>query len=115
MKSGGVAKNNVLDIIDYRGKRVIFTQKKWLEKCLVHPDLRSKKFIDNVEKAIKKPQIVWQDYDSPKEKRCYYWKYSASDYKKVVIWILSNPCEVVSAFETNYIKEAKYPTLKRIV
>lgn len=33
-------KRNILDVIDYRGERVIFTEKKWKEKSIQHPELR---------------------------------------------------------------------------
>lgn len=109
-----VTKRNILDVIDYRGERVVFTEKKWKEKSIQHPELRNNKFLKNLKKAIELPQIVWQDYDDPIKKACYYWKHQTCQYIKVVIWISENPCQVVSAFETNYIKETKYPNLKQL-
>lgn len=97
-----------LDLKDYRGERVVFLKSKWKEKSKIHPELENKVFLDNLEKAIEEPNFVWEDKSDSKNKRCYYWKYSTSTYIKVVIWISSNPCRVVTAFETNRIKEEKY-------
>jgi len=104
----------VIDTKDYRGKRVIFTKKKRIEKSITHPELRSDKFIENVKRAIEKPTHVWQDYDDKKRKRCYYWKYSPETFVKVVIWVAEKPCVVVTAFLADWIKETKYPELKDI-
>lgn len=104
--------NNIVDIEDYRGKRVIFTCKKWKQKSLQHPDLRNKIFLKNLKETIKKPEEVWQDY-SDKRKRCYYKKYSMNSYVKAVVWVDNNPCYVITAFQINYIKEAKYPNLRQ--
>ena len=105
---------NILDVVDYRGERVIFTEKKWKEKSIQHPELTNSKFLKNLKRAIESPQIVWQDYDDPVKKACYYWRHKINQYIKVVIWTFENPCRVVSAFETNYIKEAKYPNLEQL-
>jgi hypothetical protein len=105
----------ILDVIDYRGNRVIFTEKKWKEKSILHPDLKSPKFIENLKNTIRCPNEVWQDYADPKNKACYYKNYSPISYVKAVVWCKSNPCHIVSAFQTNKIKEEKYaPKLKRI-
>ena len=105
----------VIDMNDYRKYRVVFTEKKRKEKAIIHAELNDPKFLKYIEKAVKDPLYVWQDNDDSKRKRCYYWKHSIKDYTKVVIWIYSNPCRVVNAFETNYIKEEKYPKLKRLI
>lgn len=102
----------IIDTVDYRGKRVVFTERKWREKSEQHPELLKSKFLKNLKKTIETPQIVWQDYADPKKKRCYYWKYSVTTYIKVIIFIFDNPCNVVSAFEVDYIKESQYPNLK---
>ena len=61
------------------------------------------------------PVDIWEDYSDKENKRCYYKKYSINSYVKVVIWITKNPCHIVSAFETNKIKEEIYqPNLKRL-
>lgn len=117
MKKSGelTAGANILDIVDYRGTRIIFTEEKWKEKSIVHPELLDKKFIKNLQKAIESPQIVWQDFDDPVKKACYYWRYGINRYIKVIVWIFGDPPhQVVSAFETNYIKEQKYSNLKRL-
>lgn len=103
----------VLDEIDYRGKRVILTFKKWKQKSSQHPELLDGKFIKNLQSTIKNPDEVWEELSS-KDKACYYKKYSINSYIKVVIWVKGNPAHIVSAFETNYIKEVKYPKLKRL-
>ena len=104
----------IIDVDDYRGKRVTFTYKKWKEKSITHPDLRNKTFLKNLKNTIINPDEVWQDYSDRKRKRCYYKKYSINSYVKVIIWIYGNPCEVVTAFQTNYIKEHRYPELKQL-
>ena len=106
---------NIIDIKDYRGERVIFTRKKWTQKSISHPELLNKIFFKNIKETIAKPEEVWQDYSDKRNKRCYYKKYSNNSYVKVVIWICSNPCHIVSAFEINYIKEIKYPNLKKLL
>lgn len=113
-KSEEEAEKNILDVVDYRGKRVIFTEKKWKEKSIQHPELTNGKFLKNLKRTIESPQIVWQDYDDPVKKACYYWRHKIDRYIKVVIWIVENPCRVVSAFEVNYIKETKYSNLKQL-
>ena len=111
MGSGG----NALDVIDYEGNRVIFTKRKLSQKVLQHPELNNKQFLKNIVRAIEHPNEVWQDQQDSKLKRCYYRKYSTTTYIKVVIWITDKPFRVVSAFETNKIKEAQYPKLKRLL
>lgn len=104
----------ILNAVDYRGKTVIFTKQKWQEKQSDHPELHKKTFIDCIKRAIAEPDEVWEDYQDRKNRRCYYKKYSTISYVKVVIWINSDPCMVVTAFEINYIKENKYPNLKKV-
>jgi len=105
---------NIIDIEDYRGRRVIFTWNKWKEKSIMHPELRNKIFLRNIKRVIENPTEVWQDYSDKKNKRCYYWKYSTHTYIKVVIWVSYCPCYIVTAYQINYIKEKKYPELKRL-
>lgn len=106
---------NIFCLDDYRGKNVIFTKKKWQEKQFDHPELHKETFIDCLKRAIIKPDEVWPDFADSKCKRCYYKKYSATSYAKAIIWIKNNPCSVVTAFETDYIKENNYPNLKKIL
>ncbi|OGJ37321.1 MAG: hypothetical protein A2383_01455 [Candidatus Pacebacteria bacterium RIFOXYB1_FULL_39_46] len=105
----------VLDVEDYRGKRVVFTEKKRKQKLSKHPHLIDAKFIGFLERAIVDPDQVWQDLDDPKRKRCYYYKYSAYRYVKAVVWIADDPCLVVTAYDLDYIKELNYPKLKRLL
>src|SRR3989344_9226482 len=102
----------IIDILDYEGNRVILTRKKWEQKALQHPELKNKSFLKNLIRTIENPEEVWEDQQDPKSKRCYYRKYSTGTYVKTVIWTQNNLCHVVSAFETNKIKEAMYPRLK---
>ena len=103
----------IIDTSDYRGKQVIFTHKKWLQKQSVHPELKRAIFLKNVAKTIENPDEVWPDY-ADKRKRCYYKKYSPTTYVKVVIWHSDTPCRVVTAYEINQIKEMNYPSLRKI-
>jgi len=106
---------NVFDVIDYRGERVIFTKKKLEEKSVSHPELLNLTFLRNLKQTILDPDEVWPDYDKPRHNRCYYKRYSTNTYIKVIICITNNPCcRVVSAYETNYIKEIGYPKLTRL-
>lgn len=86
-----------------------------MEKQKDHPELKRKVFLKNLRETIIKPEEVWQDYSDKKKKRCYYKKYSTNSYIKVVVWIKDNPCNIVTAYEINYIKEWKYSELKRIL
>ena|SRR3989344_6905992 len=104
----------LIDTEDYRGKRVIFTETKRLEKSAQHAELNNKQFLKNIEATIKEPEEVWPDYDDKNRKACYYKKYSANTYIKVVIWISSDPCQVVTAYETNKVKEILYSELNRL-
>lgn len=104
----------IIDVEDYRGKRVIFTYKKWKEKAIIHPDLLNKTFLKNLKETIVNPEEVWQEYSDKKHKRCYYKKYSVDSYVKAIIWIYGNPCHIITAFQTNYIKENKYPNLRQL-
>ncbi len=107
--------NLKVDAVDYYGRRVVLTEKKWREKSQQHPELKSKTFLKNLEDTIKNPAEVWEDYSDNINKVCYYKKYSKDTYVKVVIWHSSSPCRIVSAFETNKIKEEIYvPKLKRL-
>lgn len=104
----------LIDTEDYDGKRVIFTETKRLEKLVQHPELSNKKFIKNIKETIEDPEEIWPDYGDKDRKACYYKKYSANTYVKVVVWVSSDPCYVVTAYETNRIKETLYPELNRI-
>ena len=104
----------IVDTNDDTGARVIFTDKKRRAKSIQHPELNNNTFLKNVVKTIEAPHEVWEDYDDKRRKVCYYKKYSTATYVKVVIWIKSIPCEVVTAFEINKIKEVSYPNLKRL-
>ena len=107
----------IIDTTDYWGRRVVFTKKKYTQKLIIHPWLKKRQFMVCLEKTLEEPDQVWEDYNAPSEKHCYYRKYSTGLYIKVVVWMnvrRSEPCHVVSAFETDYIKETKYPSLKVI-
>ena len=104
----------ILDVIDHEGNRAIFTSKKLQQKALQHPELNNKRFLQNIVRTIEKPDEVWEDQDDSAKRRCYYRKYSTNTYIKVVIWTANEPHRIVSAFETNRIKEAQYPKLKRL-
>jgi len=105
----------VIDTLDYRGKRVIFTHKKWEQKCKVHPELRKIAFLNNLKQTIEEPEMVFQNKKDRKNQRCYYKKYSIDTYVKIIVWTKFNPCCIVSAFETDYIKEENYPELKQLL
>lgn len=105
---------NVLDEQDYRGKRVIFSRKRWKTKSLQHPELLSPKFMLNLVKTVNNPEEVWEDYADPKNRRCYYKRYSVNTYIKAVIWTTGKHM-IITAFETNFIKETKYYKLRRLV
>ena len=105
---------NVIDILDYEGNRVILTGKKMEQKALQHPELKNKSFLKNLIRTIENPEEVWQDQQDPNTKRCYYRKYSTGTYVKAVIWMQGSISRIVSAFETNKIKEVIYPKLKRL-
>jgi len=104
----------IIDVLDYRGVRVVFTRKKLQQKSIIHPDLLNKTFFKNVIETVKNPEIVWQDYNDKEHKRCYYKKYSNYSYVKVVIFVDGVFCRIVTAFQTNYIKESKYSELTRL-
>src|SRR3989344_9175304 len=104
--------DNIIDVLDYEGRRVILTKKKLEQKELQHPELKNRKFLENIIRTIENPEEVWQDQQDPKMKRCYYRKYSVGTYVKVVAWMQGETCHIVSAFETNKIKETLYPKLK---
>lgn len=106
--------HNVIDVLNYAGNRVILTKKKLEQKALQHPELRNKSFLKNLIRTIENPEEIWQDQQDPKTKQCYYRKYSTRSYVKVVLWTHSKPHRIVSAFETNKIKETIYPKLKRL-
>lgn len=109
-----MAEKCIIDVLDYRGIRTVFSGKRWKVKSLQHPELRSPTFLKNVELTIKDPQEVWEDYGDPQNRRCYYRKYSIHTHVKVVVWTQGD-CQVITAFETNYIKETSYPNLKRLL
>ncbi len=104
----------VIDILDYRQVRIVFTEKKWMFKCQTHPELKSQTFLKNVERTLQEPEEVWEDYDDPKHKYCYYRKYSTNTMVKVVVW-MDGDNHIVTAYETDFIKETKYqPDLKQV-
>lgn len=105
---------NVVDTKNDLGRRVIFTYKKWKQKSVDHPELLKGAFIHNIKKTVENPEEVWEDYQDKKHKQCYYKKYSMFSYVKVVIWMKGNPCQVVTAYEIDYIKEENYPELQRL-
>lgn len=105
---------DIIDAIDYNGKRAILTYDKWKEKTIIHPELTKKVFLKNLKETIENPEQVWQDKSDKRKKRCYYKKYSANSYVKAVVLMVGNPYYIISAFETNYIKETKYLDLKQL-
>src|SRR3989338_707975 len=104
----------IIDTVDYRNIWVVLTEKKWLEKSVQHQELLNKSFLASIEKTLKSPDEVWEDYSDPKNKTCSYKKYSQHTYTKVIVWMTQKPNQIVSSFETNYIKETKYPNIKRL-
>lgn len=104
----------IIDVESYDGKRIVFTKEKWEEKLVIHAELNSTIFLKNLEETIKNPEEVWEDKSDKDAKRCYYKKYSVNSYIKVIIWISHIPYRVVSAYEVDFIKETKYPELKRL-
>jgi hypothetical protein len=104
-----------LDLIDYKGKRVIFTLDKWKLKSSKHPYLQLPQFKKFIIKALSEPTEVWQDYDEPKKKKCYYYKYNTTYYAKVVVWVTRKPYEVVTVYNLDYIKEMNYPQVRRLL
>ena len=104
----------IFEVIDYRGKSVVFTKAKWAEKKADHFELEKKAFIECLKRAISNPDEVWEDYSDRRYRRCYYKKYSSISYAKVVVWIGDGPCNVITAYEISQIKEAKYPDLRRV-
>lgn len=109
------AGQNKVDVTDYRGKRVIFTERRWRRKSTQHTELCDPAFIGNIEQALLAPDEVWEDYNSPTNKHCYYKRFGVNLYAKVVVWVADNPGQIVTAFETNVIKEANYAELKRLL
>ena len=107
-------KVTIIDTLDYTKKRVIFTNKKLQQKAIQHPELKNPSFLKRVENAIINPDEVWQDYDEPSKRRCYYKKYSIYSYAKVVVYYNCEPAEVVTAYQINYVKEQKYSNLKQL-
>jgi hypothetical protein len=107
----------VFTVKDYSNHAIIFTEKKRKKKSEIHKELLDDKFIKFVTWALTKPTCIWQDYEQPTNKRCYYYRYSGEPrYAKVVVWHnCQEPWQVVSAFDVNWIKEEKYPTLKQIL
>lgn len=105
---------NIFSVTDFRGKIVVFTKAKWEEKRSDHPELNKKTFLACLERAIREPDAVWEDYDDPRRKRCYYKKYSGWSYAKAVVWAADNPCRIVTAYEISKMKEENHPHLKRV-
>jgi hypothetical protein len=108
----------ILDLNDYRGRRIIFTKKKLEEKKSDHPELGLVEFIRAIKSALKEPEEVWPDYYERREKHCYYGKYIDGVYAKVVVYVRverGEPCRVVSAYAIDYVKERKYKDLTKIV
>lgn len=103
-----------LDVLDYRGIRVVFTIKKWEEKSVQHTELCDPAFLRYVEAALCDPDEVWQDYDNPEEKNCYYKRFGPNLYAKVVVWVAGDLNRVVSAFEVDFVKETTYTEVKRL-
>ncbi len=100
------------------GKKIIFTKAKWEEKNVDHVELLDPKFIARVKKTLEQPLEVWPDYsdycNGRNDKHCYYSRYSPNSYVKVVIWISSTPYRVVTAYEIDCVKEAKYTGITRL-
>jgi hypothetical protein len=107
-------KEYVFQITDYRGKGVVFARSKLEEKCSDHPELNKESFIACIKRALTEPDEVWEDYNDRKRRRCYYKKYSSISYAKAVVFIADSPCRIVTAYEISYVKETKYPDLKRV-
>ena len=61
----------IFEVIDYRGKRVVFTKAKWEEKRSDHPELNKDAFIACVRQALIEPDEVWEDYNDRKRRRCF--------------------------------------------
>jgi hypothetical protein len=108
----------IISTTDDEGQPIIFTKAKWDEKNVDHPELLDNTFMANVEKTMQNPEEVWPDYADysvgKSDKQCYYRKYSQYSYVKVVVWINGSPRRVVTAYEIDCVKEAKYAGLNRL-
>lgn len=109
--------DNVIDTNDWRNKRIIFTYKQWNKKSKKHTWLKNEVFLSYVRKALANPTEVWEDYDRPKNKWCYYYKYGVGLHAKVVVWIRPGDAHIITAYDCHglyFVKESKYPNLRRI-
>lgn len=108
----------IISTKDDEGCPIVFTRAKWDEKKVDHPELMDTTFMVNVEKTMQEPEEVWPDYadytNGKSDRQCYYRKYSPNSYVKVVVWVNSSPRRVVTAYEIDCIKEAKYTGPNRL-
>ncbi len=105
----------VFEATDCWERKVVFTQKKLREKVGDHPELNKAVFLNNVQRTVEEPEQIWENKENPKCKQVYYRKYSRTDYIKVVVWVKDSPCQVVTAYLINHVKEEKYPGIKRLL
>jgi len=99
---------NCVDIKNYEGVRVVFTEKQRELKSAFHSELRQESFIKRIEEAIRKPEFVYEDL--AKQGRMVYYRYEYSfngrpTYTKVVVRAQKKYCFVITAYRPNSVKE----------
>lgn len=99
-----------LEVLDYEGNKVIFTEEQRIKKSAKRPELRDDKFINGrLKQAINCPTFVYQDCDKPNNRKAFYLEEFRINgkirYTKVIVDFKQKPQFVITAYRPDYVKE----------
>lgn len=103
------------ETVDYKGRKIICTERQWKHVCKKpHEYMEGQE--DEVIETLQKPDygIRHIDVDDPNYRRVYYMTHSSKEWiVKVIVKFKTEECEeygeIVTAYETNNIKEGEKP------
>ena len=97
-----------LDVKDYGGRRVVFTDQQRELKAPNRPELREKGILERIRRTIENPGFVYSDIEHRHRLAYYREEYKINGtvrYMKVVLQNRNNYLFVITAYRPNYVKE----------
>ena len=97
-----------LNVLNYEGRRTIFTEKQLKIKAPKRPELRETGIIERIKVAVQNPTFVYLDYEHAYRFVYYRREYKINDrirYLKVVIEGRKSDLFVITAYRPDYVKE----------
>lgn len=97
-----------MEVKDYEGRTVIFTDKQLDLKSPRRPELREEGILDRIAEAVARPSFVYEDYVHADRLVYYREEYKIDGrvrYMKVVVQARDSDFFIVTAFRPDYVKE----------